>query len=49
MIDSLTAEILLLSRKFYKHIDGGVVCKKCELTPDEGCEHAKISITVGRK
>lgn len=27
-----------ITRGFYRHMDGSVVCKRCELTLKEGCK-----------
>lgn len=30
-------QYLLSTGKFYKHLDGSVACRTCELTLNEGC------------
>ena len=30
-------DLFLQSGHFYEHLDGSVVCKKCEKTLEEGC------------
>lgn len=34
----------LFSEYFYRHLDGSIVCKKCERTLDEGCSCYKLRL-----
>lgn len=35
-------DFLLATGRFYQHMDGSVVCKKCERTLNEGCRCHKL-------
>lgn len=48
-IEKIKTGALLRSGKFYKHLDGSIVCRKCERTLSEGCNCWNIKVSICRR
>lgn len=45
-IDEAIEDAMIRSGKFYRHMDRSICCVKCGLTMREGCDHARVKVSI---